>query len=189
MFSLIVSHAHLSHSITASGSKPDKPRPSPNPPAPANSSTDFIYPSRKSIILFFTISKSDNSHSQIIIYFHPIFLSFLWLFMSRFLLLSSLGFQKSSLDLGNRVNLHFPCLCQKQPCTNITFFRDLNAKSGTPGKFLSCNLYLYPKPWTRLLTFFSGFESLERTCDMRSLRSSRLNVSINFLLSLFKLMA
>lgn len=41
-FSRIVSHAHLSHSTTASGLKPARLTPIASPPAPAYSSTAFI---------------------------------------------------------------------------------------------------------------------------------------------------
>ncbi len=42
LFSRIVSHAHLSHSTTACGSKPARWTPIASPPAPAYSSTHFI---------------------------------------------------------------------------------------------------------------------------------------------------
>lgn len=59
----------------------------------------------------------------------------------------------------------------------MVFFFFLNTISGLPGKSRACNRYLNPNRWIKRRTFNSGFVSLLRTRDMRSLLSEGLRVS------------
>lgn len=130
--------------------------------------------------MFSNCSLSSISHSQTTKTSHP-WRESLWIFSrSRCLLASSLGFQKSRRDLGSLASLHpgSGCRCQKHPCTNITFFRLGNTKSGMLGKLRRCRRYRYPIPCTRRRTIISGLVSLLRMRLIRSLRSFGVRVSV-----------
>ena len=62
------------------------------------------------------------------------------------------------------------CMCQKQPCTNITFLWRVRTISGQPGSFRWWRRNLYPRRCTSLRTIISGFVSLPRIRDMQYLR-------------------
>src|SRR5690606_4133494 len=98
-----------------------------------------------------------NSHSQMTIEFHPLsFKSFIAL-MSLFIVSSILSCHHCVLVLGNTKYLHPLCPCQKQPFTKITVLYLVSVKSGFPGSFLLCSLYLKPLLCRYFRTSNSGF--------------------------------
>jgi hypothetical protein len=74
------------------------------------------------------------SHSQTIKQFQPAFRSARTASASRSTFLANLAFQYFARVFGVVVRGQPLCLCQKHPCTKITFLSLGNTKSGLPGK-------------------------------------------------------
>lgn|SRR6185503_18823897 len=94
------------------------------------------------------------------------------------LLRSRLLDQYSALVTGRLFPRRQLCLCQKQPCTKITFRCETRTMSGLPGNFAEYRAYLNPIEWIRQRTFISGLVSLPLTARMQSERWTTLRLSV-----------
>lgn len=135
------------------------------------------YVFRKVVIAIPNSGKFLSWHCHITRTFQPIFSSSFTLSMSRALFRSNFGNQKFLFDSGGVPFLQL-CICQKHPCTKITFFLPGKTKSGVPERFLPCNLYRYPSEKTSFLTIISGEVFLPRIRLIISLRFSLVTLSI-----------
>ena len=86
--------------------------------------------------------------------------------------------QNRVLDFGNVASLQPGCWCQKQPCTNITFLRDLNTRSGRPGRDAACKRWRYPESWRMWRTNSSGLVFVPRIRLICALRWAELILSV-----------
>lgn len=117
-----------------------------------------------------------NSHSHIVITFHPMLDNSLQLFLSRSTFLRIFGFQYSWLEEGH-TNLGQSCLCQKHPFTKMTVLYLGSTISGQPGSFFTFLRYRNPFEKRYLRTISSGFEFVLRMRDIFMLRTSLLWLS------------
>ena len=78
------------------------------------------------------------SHSQTVMTRHPCFRSSRLTRRSRIILSANFLCQNSRFAVGVVQDLQPLCLCQKQPCTNITVWRRRSTTSGRPGSFGPC---------------------------------------------------
>lgn len=117
-----------------------------------------------------------NSHSHIVITFHPMLDNSLWLLLSRSTFLKIFGCQYSRFVDGH-TNLGQSCLCQKQPLTKITVLYLGRTMSGHPGSFFTFLRYRNPFEKRYFRTISSGFEFVLRMWDMFMLRTSWLWLS------------
>lgn len=112
---------------------------------------------------------------------HPSEFSFRLTRRSRALFVCIFVSQKSARVSGRRpFRQVWPC--QKQPCTKITFMRDLNTRSGFPGRSLPCSRNRYPRRWATDRTVNSGAVSFERMRDISLLLCSVVirSISVEF---------
>jgi len=111
-------------------------------------------------------------HSQTTMTFQPALRRSWRLRLSRAMLLSNFFCQNSLRVDGVEACLHPLCLCQKQPCTNITVLYFGRTISGLPGRSLQFILNRNPMRCRRLRTISSGFVFAERIRDIFQLRLS-----------------
>jgi hypothetical protein len=132
--------------------------------------TDGPAPSRNRTIRRDRTPTDRNWHSQIVSTFHPFFFNAALFSASRRTVRVLFSDQKSELVAGFNWPRGHECVCQKQPCTKIIFFRARKTRSGVPGKLRPCRRYRNPMACTRLLTAISGRVSLPRIAAMHWLR-------------------
>lgn len=109
---------------------------------------------------------SRSPHSQIMITVQPAARNASRFLASRDTFASNFVCQFCSLDRGVVVYLHPGWRCQKQPWTKMAVRYLGSARSGRPGNFSSCSVYLNPRRCKKRRTANSGFVSLDRIPDI-----------------------